>query len=79
MRNKNFEKKDGLHEKERERKAHNEQWGWGELAEADSSVYTCGCIPYVFTISMFQLTSHGACQKGAVVIITLLTKGKYSH
>ena len=49
---------------------------------------TCGSVPYVFTISMFQLTSHAVCQKkkkkerekkGAVVIINLLTKGKCSH
>lgn len=36
---------------EKDGRKHNEQWGWGDLAVADSSVYTCGCIPYVFTVT----------------------------
>lgn len=60
----------------REERKHNEPWGWGDLAVADSSVYMCGCIPYVFTFSMFQLTSCGAYQIGDVVIINVLIKGK---
>lgn len=36
---------------EKDGRKHNEQWGWGDLAGADSSVYMCGYIPYVFTIT----------------------------